>query len=503
MAALEPLLQGVDDPLAMVYENLVKGENRRHLGTFFTPQPIVDHMAKTVTSLSGAPESVVDPGAGVGAFTLTAIEEWPDAVVHSIDVNAVTLGLLAARCAQPERLSLHPCDYVSWAAQTLPTLAQTVVLGNPPYTRHQLMSQDEKTRLLKASAPLVSSGLAGLSAYFLAVTLRHLPADGTLAFLLPATWNEANYGAPLREWLWAQHRRSVDLQFFPSDTTVFPGTQVTAMMLFVGPVEVSNRSFALRGATVGATNKVSIVRADEYPDRRGTPPDRWTAPQTHPVCRTTERTVALEVAVRLRRGAATGANHFFFLTDDERERWSLGEDSLRRAVVKAAHLDTDFIDVAAHDRLRKAGRRGWLLRAEREDVERSAELSAYIAWGEEQGLHRRYLTGIRDCWFDVEEVPAAQILLAPVGHQKHTVLLNEAQVLHSNSLYGMTPRDGLWQTAATIATWLRAEDGQDALKSISRRYSGGSLKIEPKALRRLPIPARLVPSELQGKLLDL
>ena len=43
------------------------------------------------------PASVVDPGAGVGAFTLNAATRWHAPLV-AVDLNVVTLGLLAARC---------------------------------------------------------------------------------------------------------------------------------------------------------------------------------------------------------------------------------------------------------------------------------------------------------------------------------------------------------------------------------------------------------------------
>ncbi|MBY8854570.1 N-6 DNA methylase, partial [Saccharothrix sp. MB29] len=70
---------------------------RRRLGTFFTPPAIVKHMMEICQKLTPKPDHVVDPGAGVGAFTLEALRIWTSASVAAVDLNVVTLGLLAAR----------------------------------------------------------------------------------------------------------------------------------------------------------------------------------------------------------------------------------------------------------------------------------------------------------------------------------------------------------------------------------------------------------------------
>lgn len=69
-----------DDPLAELYNASISPANRRRLGTVFTPTALVEHMLSLAeVELGGAPDVVVDPGAGVGAFTIAAAQTWPDA----------------------------------------------------------------------------------------------------------------------------------------------------------------------------------------------------------------------------------------------------------------------------------------------------------------------------------------------------------------------------------------------------------------------------------------
>ena len=138
-----------DDPLAELYNACISAANRRRLGTVFTPPTLVEHMLSLVErELRGAPDVVVDPGAGVGAFTIAAAQTWPDARIVAVNVNPVTLGLLGARLAfeadaDPEladsykRVELVLADFLDQLVMLSgrSRRGRILVLGNPPYTR--------------------------------------------------------------------------------------------------------------------------------------------------------------------------------------------------------------------------------------------------------------------------------------------------------------------------------------------------------------------------------
>jgi len=485
VTALSKILDADNDPLAQIYERLVTGPNRRHLGTFFTPTPIVQHMIEVSARLLGlAPVTVVDPGAGVGAFTIAAQARWPKTHVHAVDVNVVTLGLLAARAAahgDADRLTLLDRDYLAWSCEGLRSLKSTLVLGNPPYTRHQLMTAEQKSDAQLIVGDLVPSGLAGLSAYFMAATLRNLPKDAGLALLLPASWTEANYGREIREYLWRAMHRRVELHMFSSEIEVFPGTQVTAMILFVGPVRTKPMPFKL-SSVVLSNDKVTVLKTIESVDRSGLPPRTWKRPSESQAPTSDSYTRRLGDFVTVRRGVATGANNFFFLTDEERDEWHLPEGALIRAIVKVAHVDTEVLDADAYTKMATCGYPRWLLNVQSSAMAEDPMVRAYLTHGVDQGFHMRHLTSVRDNWYAVEHVAPAEILLAPFGKPVHRVLRNHAGLVHSNSLYGLYLRPDSPYDADTLLNWLRRPDGQTALRDVARQYSGGSRKIEPRAL---------------------
>ncbi len=504
-AAVRKSLNSIDnDILALTYEHMVSGVNRRQLGTFFTPAPIVRYMIEQSRDLlSGSPRHIIDPGAGVGAFTLAALAAWPKATVTAVDINVVTLGLLATQAALLDapasigagRLALAPMDYLAWLQeQWRAAEGPHLILGNPPYTRHQCISEKDKEAAQRAAGDLITSGLAGLSAYFLAATLNTIGSDDVVCFLLPASWCETRYGREIRQWLWQARNRRVEVQFFPSEIEVFPGTQVTAMVLLIGPTKRIEQPFVARRIDLHTSQTRCTVTSGRTvePDRsRGCPPT-FTGLFRRPMRRCVRPATPLGDIARVRRGVATGASAFFFITDAQRNEYSLPQQALRRALVKPAHCPDIRFDVCAHDALGFAGLPRWLLDLNDSDLALTNEaVTAYLARGRELGVDKGYLTSHRPKWYLVEQVQAADLLLVPVGRPFHRVIINDAGAVGSNNLYGIYLNEDAPWPRDRLAQWLRSEHGLRGLADLARHYQGGSLKIEPKSLLTLKVPDRL------------
>lgn len=495
----KPLLALLDGPegaehLARVYEWTVSGTNRRRLGTFFTPPALTHHMLTAAAGrLGGPPAAVADPGAGVGAFTVAARARWPDATVTAVDVNTVTLGLLAALLARSGtggkgRVDYALRDYLAWLTDTWPGLpGPRLIVGNPPYTRNQQMDRAAKTAARAAAGSLVTSGLAGLSSYFLAASLLALGDRDALSLLLPTAWCETRYGREIRGWLWGQTDRHVRLDMFPARLAVFPGTQVTAMVLTVGPRRDRPQPFEATAADITAGHVTTMRTVTAV--RSGPCPLTFTGLLR--VSRPTDTSARrLGAHATVRRGVATGASDFFFLTDQGRDDAHLPPASLRPAFVKPGHLPAGEFTDQAHAALGPAGRARWLLDLNEhpELAESDPGLRAYLALGTTRGVPTRHLASHRPYWYVVERVAAPDLFLCPVGKDAHRVVVNEARAVCSNNLYGLYLHDDAPWTAHGLTSWLRSDDGQGALRHLARTYHGGSLKIEPRSLRDLLVP---------------
>lgn len=498
------------DVLGTIYCSVVQHRNRRRLGTFFTPSPLVNHMVSTAERVLGAsPKAVVDVGAGVGAFTLVAASTWPARII-AVDINVVTLGLLGAAAhlhgvplvgpasqgADTAQVSLIHADFLSWVRRGIRDLhTPTLILGNPPYTRHQGLGAATKLRAHKTAGALVPSGLAGMSAYFLGASLLNMREDDALCLLLPTNWLDANYGRELRRHLWQLRTRRVELHVFPHELDVFPGTQVSAVVLTVGPARPINQLFSISSAhlhdeVVTTTELATYDRQDDEPPTFS----QLVAGNPVPVAARKPRsgTVLLGDIATIRRGVATGCNNLFFLSDVSAA--DLPSTAFSAALLRPGHVTGDTLDVKTHDAIGNAGRPRWLLDfhgyTSSPFHELPSTLRDLLQAAMTTGVTNRRLISDRDPWWIVEQISVAPILLGPMTKSMFRIILNTVGAVHSNTLYGIAPLDPALD-AQRLAAWLRTTAAQKQLLAVARKQATGLHKLEPRALRHIEVPVEL------------
>jgi adenine-specific DNA-methyltransferase len=503
------LIEGIltalhEDPelLGTLYERVVSGANRRRLGTFFTPQPVLKYMLRLVNNGAPAPVTIADPGAGVGAFSAAALKQWPTATTHAVDINLVTLGLLAVHPqlatggTARSHLHLHHEDFLGWLRTTLPeTSGPRLIFGNPPYTRHQLLTADDKKKVIAAAGEWAPSGRSGLSTYFLAASLAALRDEDRLCLLLPINWLEADYARRVRDFLWREAKRPVEIHLFDDVVNVFHNAQVAAMILLVGPrtqakslVEV----YKIKSSTGGSfKGKHEVRRVLEGPC-----PPAFTLAALRPPPSAKSflsvRSVPLGDVATVRRGVATGANNFFLRKDDE--IFGLPSHVLKPAIARLKNLEADDLTLQLLDDLGKQGERRWLLQLDRSDAIHPA-VAELLAEAKKRELHLRYLCNVRPVWYAVEQIEVPDLVLSPMSKRIFRVVVNSVGAVPTNTLYGLRlrHRPAEPQALKALAGWLSSDEGQVALASVSRRHGDGLLKLEPRALLTVRIPSTLVP----------
>lgn len=499
-AARRAISRTPDETLAALYAQLVSGANRRALGTFFTPRPEVELMLDMWEETEGQPSTVVDAGAGVGVFTASAIGRWAAAHVYGVDINPVTLGLLALR-AWVGGLALQPTgssepgvrvvreDFTIWIGSLDQTLGPRLILGNPPYTRSQLMSSVDRDRLEEAAGGLCGAR-ASLSTLITAISLLHLAAEDGLSLLLPAQWLESQYARPLRNHLASLARRRVELRLI--DSRLFADAQVDAVVLQVGPERSQPAEFVLATWT-----------RDRQSHRRRTVPRDQLIDTSWRILFEEEPTVAprglesgapLSDFCRLRRGTATGANGFFVLTDEEVV--DRGLKPWVTPLVRRLFKYSDEIRVEDFARIAWSDKR-WLLTATADHRSPGSALDLYLAAGEERGIDQAYLCRDRSgVWYDLRhDLVVPEVIVGPMTRGTVRFAANPARAAILNNLYGWSWAENLPdEHRSAILDWLRSQEGQDSVLSAARHQGTGLRKIEPRALASVRVPRRVAPS---------
>jgi hypothetical protein len=480
------------EPLAALYNVSISRVHRRRLGTVFTPTPVVDHMIDLVADLMhGAPDCVVDPGAGVGAFTVAAAKRWPDARIVAVDVNVVTLGLLATRIAfeldaEPidaqglQRIELVHHDYLDRLSDRFGAgKGRLLTLGNPPYTRIQELPAEYRARATALCGDIIDSGHANLAVLFQAATLEHMQDQDAACMVLPGSIGYTRASRGLRQWLWHSHR-PIAMHRTPATARPFTGNSVQATVVAVGPV-AGERS-PVRMARVRFDGDAAAIVEEWEGDRGGAEPSNWFWTGG---ARSRSDTVPLSEFATVRRGVATGANAVFFLTDAEAAR--LPADVVSPGALNLKRFAQKELSRATHRAWGGEQMKRWLLTIPPE-LEITGELRAYLERFEDD-VRDRYLPSQREPWYALGELTRPDLLIGPLSNSTFRVVVNAARAVPSNNLFGITMRNGT--RPRVLADWLRSEEGQEALLRASRRYHGGSHKLEPGDLKSVPVPAAL------------
>lgn len=477
-----------DVALAALYSTVVRREHRRALGTFFTPSAEVKLMLDLWSDTEGSsPTTVIDVGAGVGVFTAEAAAKWPEAHIVAVDINPVTLGLLAVRllsapAASPSgRVELVREDFTKWiVSDASPASGGRLILGNPPYTRAQLMSPEERTRLHELTDGLCGSR-ASLSTIITALTLQQLgPTDG-LSLLLPAQWLESQYARDLRKKMWGMGRRRVELRLVESED-LFGGAQVDAVALLVGAESDTAQPF--RVAHWRGAGPVELDRSKEVPDSWRSIFDS-SAPQPPPTSQ-----VRLSDVAEVHRGVATGSNSTFVLSAADAK--GIPKNARTRVITRLANIVEDPDEATLTATTDRSV--GWLLTMTEDLVAKHAFLAELVRGAEGAKVHEGVLCSRRTIWYDLTaEVQRPDVIVGAMTQRHFKLVTNSINAAITNNLYGITWRDSVAPgQRRAILGWLRSDAGQTALVGVARRQGAGLLKLEPGGLRRLLLPDNLI-----------
>jgi adenine-specific DNA-methyltransferase len=481
-----------EDVLAALYNACISSRSRRRLGTVFTPKPVVDHMIELVDrGLAGERAIIIDPGAGVGAFSIAAARRWPQSTTVAVDINPVTLGLLATRIAfeidaDPERAEIYKRidlrfgNYLDLFREIYTECKGPIAaLGNPPYTRVQQLPLGERCRAIDLAGGIIDNGHANLATLIQAMTLRHMRPDDVSCMLLPGSFSYTRASLGLRREMW-RSSRPIAVEQWPAAERLFTGHSVQAAIISIGPAQANPgplqlASVELAETEVRATASWSLSR--EEPEPRS-----WFAAESEdPVA----DSVPLASLAKVRRGIATGANHMFFLDDETAAR--LPDSVCVEGIQSLRGFDGDCLDREAHRRLNGSRGRRWLL-AIPPATELSGELKSYVQ-GFEGSVKDRFLPSKRPLWYSLSLSAPPPILISPLSKGEFRVVTNAIGAIPSNNLFGIYPAQE--SDVERISNWLRSTDGQRELRRVSRRYPGGSYKLEPRDLGSAGIPKEL------------
>lgn len=467
------------DPLGEQFTALRSAVERRPLGATYTPPTIVSAMLDWAAQ-HGEPDRVVDPGTGSGRFLLEAGRRFPRAQLLGVEVDPVAAliargNLRAAGFSDRARIEL--CDYRLFRLP--PTDGKTLFIGNPPYVRHHLLSQESKKWLVTEAEQrgLGASQLAGLHVYFFLATVALGQQGDFGAFITAAEWLDVNYGKLVRD-LFLNGLGGQSLLMVDPAARPFPDAASTAAIsTFV--IGSRPRSIRLRRVSdlreLGTLHGGALVRRERLAAEH-----RWThllrvarpVPEGH---------VELGELCRVHRGQVTGANRVWIDGDHSRH---LPDSVLFPTVTRARELFAANGVLSDASSLRRVIDLPVDLDTLATDVR--AAVDRFLRWARSQGTDKGYIARNRRAWWSVRLREPPPIMATYMARRPPAFVLNSAQARYINIAHGLYPREPL---SDLILERLVAHLVANSANARGRSYAGGLMKFEPREMERIVVPA--------------
>ena len=468
------------------------------LGRFYTPERVAEILVRW--GLGGEPRRVLDPSFGGCSFLRAAVNVLEDLGVSKpgccvfgadIDPAARKFGD-SLRASGVPKANLLIDDFFSLTPGTNGIPLVDAVVGNPPYVRFQWLSAESKERATQALAErgISLSGRSNAWAYFVVHAMSFLRADGRLVFLLPASVCFAEYAAEVLELVRRRFRRSAVLHI---PLRFFPDTDQRVVVFLAegygqGPGELSRGEVPnLRALERFGSNR-SWMRLSNGSSRGQLEPVRltpeevvdWSESTSHPQVR------QLGTIASIRIGLVTGANKFFIRARAQSEVLETAGITALPIVSRSGLLKRLEWADSDQENLEVSGSPSRLI-VVRSDAALRGETKNWIKDGERDGLHQRYKCRRRDPWYSINAGRCPDAFLRYMSSHAPAIVLNMAEVRTTNSIHNLWWRRD-WSDARAYAVASCTSLFTLGSEILGHAYGGGVLKLEPRAVAKLPVP---------------
>ncbi|MCA9216551.1 MAG: SAM-dependent DNA methyltransferase [Planctomycetales bacterium] len=438
----------------------------------YTPKPLAVAMINVIARRER--QRWLEPSCGSGAF----IEALHDQGISPRDIVGVDLDKNLATADSLGQVS-RGCDFLDWSKTRGGRF--DCVVGNPPFVAiNQLPTLLRQTASAVADLDGMPIGERSNTWYpFMVRAIKLLRSGGSMAFVLPAACEYADYAAVGRSRLTSYFER-VDV--IRSRRPLFDGVAEGVVVLIAQGKGGTGKHYRRHevddlSAVIGRLQSLSNFNARSCPAQRG-------GSQL-------EARIRLGDVIDIRIGGVTGDSNYFVLSESERHAQRLPQSAFVPVLSRSKHAFNSDISMTTWESLRAADERVWLFRPEDRHLNQVA-VGHYLALCKSEGGcdRSRYKIRLRNPWHRTPLPDQPDLFLTGMSGAGLWMCINEFSSLNAtNTLYvGKFKEPQLRREKYAWALGLLTSRVQKQVLRSRRVYADGLSKLEPSQIADLEVP---------------
>jgi adenine-specific DNA-methyltransferase len=319
-------------------------------------------------------------------------------------------------------------------------------------------------------------------------SIYQLKENGRIAYIIPSEFLNSDYGKKIKEYL-IKSNLLRHIIVFDFKENVFKNAQTTSSILLLAKDEFQeNIHFSVVSNVRELSNIKEII--NKYPKSFGQisistkqidPNIKWRKYYQKQQNKKYKNLIPFNQVAKVVRGIATGANEYFIFNVEKAKRYNIKEENLLPCITKSKDVNKPFFTKSDFTVLKNQNAKIFLFDGIKNQDE---NILKYIKLGEEQGIHKKYLTSKRNPWYSLENRPPSPIWVGVFNRTGLKFVRNEAGISNLTTFHCVYPTNNLFNNINIdlFFAYLLTDIAQQIFNDNRREYGDGLKKFEPNDL---------------------
>lgn len=457
------------------YSERVGIAHRKKYAQFFTPEIISDFMANWILANTFKCTRVLDPAFGLGVFCHSLLKINKELQVTGYDIDDKILSAAHDNFSSVKKnVSIYKQNYLksSWDDK------YDAIICNPPYLKFHDYNNADYVSEVNRHLGTRLSGFTNIYTLFLLKSISQLKKGGRLAYIIPSEFLNSDYGVEVKRAL----IKSNTLKYvFIVDFTesAFDDAITTASIILCENNDCTDR---IRFSTIKDINNLDSCFNNclSFAPKDLDVTIKWKQYYEQTSASDYQHLVPFNTFAKVSRGIATGANDFFIFKRSKLDNFNIKDSCVLPCICHSQDVKTPIFSLEDFFNLANSDKNVYLFNACSNDDDLSVK--DYLKLGEQQDIHKRYLTASRKPWYAIENRPPAPIWVSVFNRHGLRFVRNEANIYNLTTFHCVY-NIGRIETDVLFA-YLLTNVAKQILLDNSRQYGNGLVKFEPNDLNK-------------------